>query len=153
MTAEERASRPLTVADRATKTRPLTHVVELPPTVIIWVTDTEVVDRSRYVNIQLAPGRGPRYLSIRAEWPAPSESEIDFYLRDESGERVAASQAMNPAPKDAVENRISSNDTGGDGWEGGIVDVPAWPCDGFTLEIESVHTLGEDVTLHLWVTR
>lgn len=150
-TAAERTSKPVKVFDRATEQRPVTRVVELPPTVVFWVTDAEIVERGRYVNIQIAPGTTRRFLSIRAEWPAPSESEIDLYLRDEGGTQVAASKAMNPAPTDAVDN-ASGDESGGDGWEGGIVDVPVWPCDEFTLELEPIHTLGEEVTLTLWVT-
>lgn len=89
------------------------------------------------------PGAG---VYVRQEWPG-SMSDVDLYMYDSSGTEVAYSGAFNPIPVPGV---TDSGGNGGQGYES-IPGFPADPCSPYTLESKAYATMGEPMTLKIWL--
>ena len=93
--------------------------------------------------VSKTPGFG---VYIRQEWPG-SMSDMDLYMYDSGGAEVSYSGAYNPAPIPGV---TDSGGNGGQGYES-IPGFPADPCSPYTLESKAYMTMGEPMTLKIWL--
>ena len=101
-----------------------------------------VMEDTKYFAFQVVsktPGAG---VYILQEWGG--QSDIDLYLTDASGAEVASSGAFNPIPV------ALPGATGGPGYES-ISGYAADPCSPYTIESKGYLTMGEDMTVKLWL--
>lgn len=110
------------------------------------LTQTPIHEDTVYFNFQVFSKAPTSGLHVRLEWPAPSPSDIDLYLFDSAGERVASSGAFNPVPAPG----LNAGGNGGQGFES-IPGFAAGSCSGFTVESRAFITPGEDMTLKAWL--
>ena len=131
-----------------TEEAPLVIEYEHGPAFWETVTRTAVMEDTMFFNIQVdnpaAPTSG---LYIRQEWPSPSLSDMDLYLYDSSGAEVEASGAFNQTP---VPLPLGGFETGAMGYES-ISGFVAGQCSGYTIESRAFTTLGESMTLKVWL--
>lgn len=107
-----------------------------------------------YANVQVDSATSGRGLYVRVEFtPA---FDYDGYLRTSDGTAVAYSAGFNQAPMPAGDPTGFGLDGTGHGGhsEQGAEQIDGWPtadCDGFTYDIVSAGTPGEDVTVKYWL--
>lgn len=103
-----------------------------------------LINEARYFNFQVDTKSRRSSVFVRASWPTPSVSDIDLYLYAGDGTMIAGSESSNTHIEEA------SGSSGGPGFES--VSGIAWAdCRGFTLESQGSMTLGEQMTLTIWV--
>ena len=93
--------------------------------------------------VSKTPGAG---VYVLQEWEG-SMSDIDLYMYDSGGTEVSYSGAYNPAP---IPGATDSGGNGGQGYES-IPGYPADPCSPYTLESKAYATMGEPMTLKIWL--
>lgn len=103
-----------------------------------------------WFNLQVDSALPDRGLYIRQEWASPSPDDIDLYLYDSTSAQVDNSGAFNATPVDAVVLDFSSGGRGGNGYES-IPGHPATDCAGFTVESRAYATMGQAMTLTVWL--
>ena len=136
------------VTDGATKTHSVKLAHIFGPSLWESATRTPIAEDTAFFNLQVDTASLHRQLFIRAEWPAPSPSEIDLVLYDGFGKQVAISDANNLLP--ATLPLPGSIGTGGPGYEE-LSGYEAADCSGYTLEVRALRTLGEQVKLSAWL--
>lgn len=90
--------------------------------------------------VSKTPGAG---VYVLQEWPG-SMSDMDLYMYDSAGTEVAYSGSFNPS------GLPDSGGNGGQGFES-IPGFPADPCSPYTLESKAYATMGEPMTLKIWL--
>jgi hypothetical protein len=141
-TAEALEAPVVQVTSAATEEAPIVVEYEHGPALWETVTQTPLQEDTAFFNFQVVGTGG---LHLRMDFGA--ESDIDMYLYDAAGTRVASSGAANQAPVPGV---LDANGNGGTGFE----SIPGWSaanCDGFTVESRAFMSPGTPVTLTAWL--
>ena len=141
--AEAAEAKTVQVTTAATEEKPVVIEYEHGPALWETLTQTPIQEDTVFHNFQVVGTGG---LHLRMEWPG-TESDIDMYLFDGSGTRVASSGAFNPVPVPGV---FDAGGNGGQGFES-IPGFASSNCQGFTVESRAFMTPGEPVTLKAWL--
>ncbi len=130
-------------------------IVEYEHGPALWETASQmpIQEDTAFFNIQIAAGGAPTTgLYVRQEWGAPSFSDFDLYVYDATGAQVFNSGSANlpepiggPGPGEAA-----GQETGAQGYES-ISGAAVTPCGGFTIESRAFATMGESMTLKVWL--
>lgn len=138
------------LTDRATARNPVTVSFDAPPTVIRVI---EFPERARLFNFQTQTTRSKIGLYVRLEWPTPSPSDIDLYVYDRKGELFAWSEWWNNPVIDEAYKTAFPTYTGGHGGMGyeSVLGYDVPNCAGITVLSWASNTLGEKVTLKVWL--
>jgi hypothetical protein len=141
-TAEALEAPVVQVTSAATEEAPIVTEYEHGPALWETLTQTPIQEDTQFFNFQVVGEGG---LHLRMEFA--EDSDIDLYLYDGTGARVASSGAANQAPVPGV---LDSNGNGGIGFES-IPGFAASNCAGFTVESRAFMSPGTPVTLTAWL--
>ena len=135
------------VTDKATAEAPI--VIEYEHGAAFWetATQTPVIEDTTFFNFQVESKQAAPGLHVEMTWGTPSESDIDMYVYDATGTRIASSGAANQAPVPGV------TDAGGNGGMGfeTIPGLATANCTGYTIESRAFMTTGQAVTLTVYL--
>ncbi|MGI8407379.1 MAG: hypothetical protein ACR2L3_02585, partial [Actinomycetota bacterium] len=146
-TAEALEAEVVKVTDKATADKPIVIEYEHGPALWDTATQTPIVEDTTFFNFQVQSKKPAPGLHLEMTWPTPSESDIDMYLYDAAGARVASSGASNLAPVPGV---LDAGGNGGMGFET-IPGNPAVNCAGYTVESRAFMTTGQMMTLTVYL--
>lgn len=134
------------VTDKATEQNPLVIEYEHGASMVFPLHQgDQLLGEASYFSFQVDTRSRRRTVNVRAEWPTPSASDIDIYAIDRYGEQMGASESANTHVEEAIDG------SGGPGFES-ILGLPMKDCAGFTLESQGSATLGEQMTLKVWLS-
>ena len=131
------------VTSKATEEKPVTLEFDHGPGMWLTADAPPIAEDSVFFNFQAEPKKLAK-LNVRIEWASPSPSDIDLYVYDQAGLALDESTTYNPVPQ------LTDNDDG-DGFEQ-IVDLAAVRCAGFTVESRVSSSLGEAMTIKVWLS-
>ncbi len=146
-TAEALEAEVVKVTDKATADKPIVIEYEHGPALWEDLTQTPIVEDTAFFNFQVQSKKPAPGLHLEMTWETPSESEMDMYLYDATGTRIAASNAFNAAPVPGV---FDAGGNGGTGFET-IPGNPAVDCAGYTVESRALITTGQMMTLTVYL--
>ncbi len=141
------------VSATATEDAPIAMEYEHGPA--LWtITQMPLQEDTVFFNIQIAAGGAPSQgLYLRQEWAAPSPSDMDLYVYDGTGAQVFASGSSNapePIGGPGGLGEPLGQETGAQGYES-MSGAPVAPCQGFTIESRAFSTMGESMTMKIWL--
>ncbi|HVF53443.1 MAG TPA: hypothetical protein VNC78_07505 [Actinomycetota bacterium] len=152
-TAEALEAPIVPITDEYTEAAPFT--VEYAHGPALWETASQmpIQEDTVFFNFQIVSAQPAAGLYIRQEWASPSTSDMDLYVYDLTG-----AQAVNSGSANAPEpiggpgglGEPAGQGTGASGYES-ISGFPSANCTGYTVESRAFQTLGEDMTLKVWL--
>ena len=138
------------ITEKATEENPLVIEYEHAPALADVTLPAYPAEDPKYFNFQINTKKSVAILNLRAEWPAPSVSDIDLWLFASTGGEIASSVAYNPMGGTPAE-AVFSQDDDGNGFEQ-IADIGLSRCTGVTLESRPATSPGESsMTLKVWI--
>ena len=140
--AEARDVEVIEVPRGATEANPL--VVDYQHGPAFWELGHRVKEDEVFFNFQVPDG-AKKGLHIRADYTNEYANELDLFLYDEKGKRVASSATFG-----LVGEQFSDPGHGGLGYD----YIPGYRiqrCDGFTLESRALWSVGMDAKLSVWL--
>ena len=146
--ADAEAATVVQLTDAHTAEAPLVVEYEHGPAFWEAASHTPVQEDTKYFAVQVVSANPAPGLHARIDWAAPSPSDIDLYLFDDTGAEAATSGASNFAPAPVL--GLDANGNGGNGFES-IPGYPAANCAGYVLESQAFITPGESMKLTMWL--
>jgi hypothetical protein len=141
---EAAAEAPLVrVTEAATADKPVVVEFDHPASLVQEHASLPDTQDEKYVNIQVV-SKASAGLYVKEEFA--SRHDIDLYLLNGAGERVASSGAFNPLPV----GQFSAGGRGGETFES-ITGFEAAPCEGYTAESIAYTTPGTKVKMTIWL--
>ncbi len=138
------------ITEKSTESNPL--VIEYEHSVALADSSLPVypAEDPKFFNFQVNTRKPSAVLNFRAEWTAPSPSDIDLWLFNSDGNELFRSTAYNPFGGTPVGDALGMEDDG-NGFEQ-IASVALARCAGVTFESRPASTPGESMTLKVWIT-